>query len=287
MKDINIKVNNSDILTAFSAIDSLWAIRGQARNRRIEVLTRNRENSVLKNLVSLAYDFTHSFQVSIPDQLMGENPESNLEQNYCDFLALTRALTYRECAGLKAHRECLAFLREKCGRTESRAYLHVLQHDLHCGISLRLAGKIWPDLDMEFDLPKTETDIQGMRAYFILRDGHIVCYSDGFREFPFFEATFGAQLKRGSSGDVIIEAMISSKDWEFTEKVLHSKIKTFGKRAWKDAFYGIRCTLLNSYPVTSLFKSEKSKVVGDQQLLSAIHRHLKEQSPRTLIRLLS
>lgn len=158
-----------------------------SRNYKIEQLTANKDNAVLKEVVRLALDpFTQFYQRKIPEySYNASRPHYSLQQALTDL----DILSSRQVTGNAA----ITYLADLLGcldADDAKVIERIIEKDLKCGVSVSTANKVWKNLVDEFPCmlcsgyeEKLVSAIQfpaivdlksdGMRFNAIIKDGNV------------------------------------------------------------------------------------------------------------------
>ncbi len=289
------------VLEALEVLQQLEATEGRQRNARTELLQRHKENTVLRKMLSLCYDWKTSFYISAPDDLPSLSVGKDPEKNWMVFLELTDELRARAATGSMARQKLKEFLLD-CSSLETKWYSRIINRDLRCGVATGVLGKIYPELQCHFGVAlaerylhgetqvsfpiAVEPKIDGVRIAIVIKDGQPVAYSRNFREYPILHSIgseFAEFVKNG-----VIDGEIFSNDWSTTISALNSKLKSlspsdFSKISMKLRFYAFDTCGLQIFEPKAYTDAEPFQ---DRRLkLETIIKKIIEKTPTTRIRL--
>jgi len=118
-------------------------------NSRIEkekILTKNKNNNLLKKVISLALDpFTQFYIKKIPDFISDKTPSLTLEEAI-DSLSKLSERIYTGHAGINFLKDLL----EKLSFDDAKVLIKIIEKDLRAGIQATTVNKIWPNLVFEY-----------------------------------------------------------------------------------------------------------------------------------------
>ena len=120
-----------------------------SRNFKIELLTKHKDNELLKEVCRLANDpFTQFYQRKIPKY----DPNTFLlSDNNLDWAIqeLVEQLASRKLTGNNAITH-LEFILENVSANNAKVVERIIQKDLKCGVNTSTINKVWPNLIPEF-----------------------------------------------------------------------------------------------------------------------------------------
>ena len=120
-----------------------------SRNFKIELLTKHKNNELLKEVCRLANDpFTQFYQRKIPKY---EPNTFLLSDNNLDWAIqeLVEQLASRKITGNNAITH-LEFILENVSANNAKVVERIIQKDLKCGVNTSTINKVWPNLIPEF-----------------------------------------------------------------------------------------------------------------------------------------
>ena len=175
---------------------------GNARNTKLDLLEKNVNNEILKEMFRLTYDWETTFGISPPKTLP---PQTNTlkyasaQEEWAAFHELASRLADRSFRGNDARDRLAAFL-SGCAHPQSEWYRRIMDRDLRVAVTTSSIEKIWPGVIRQFDvqLAKSLDDCRkkvvfpvgiepkydGMRAIIVVNNGVGAAYSRGGHELP-------------------------------------------------------------------------------------------------------
>ena len=121
--------------------------QNNSRNFKIELLTKHKDNELLKEVCRLANDpFTQFYQRKIPEYApLYDEPIATLQQAV-DSLSILSSRTLTGNAAIAQLRLTLSSISENDALVIER----IIQKDLKCGVSTSTVNKVWKNLIPEF-----------------------------------------------------------------------------------------------------------------------------------------
>jgi hypothetical protein len=117
-----------------------------SRNFKIELLTKHKDNELLKEVCRLANDqFTQFYQRKIPSYVRSEKETNSLEFAICEL----KQLSERIVTGNNAI-QMLSSLLSTLSSDDALVIERIIQKDLKCGVNTSTINKVWPNLISEF-----------------------------------------------------------------------------------------------------------------------------------------
>ena len=116
------------------------------RNYKIELLTKHKDNDLLKEVVRLANDpFTQFYQRKIPSYTRGDNHSWSLQEG----INQLKELSSRTVTGNAAIAH-LSNVLSSLDSGDAQVIERIIQKDLKCGVAVSTANKVWPGLVSEY-----------------------------------------------------------------------------------------------------------------------------------------
>jgi len=127
------------------------------RNEKKKILLEARDNSVLREFFSKAYDWkkTYGLVYKEPKKLLkiksAFSPSYNTSEEWKIFISLLENLASRKLSGISAINSVSTFLKAV---PPHRAiwYIRTINRDLRIGVNSKTFGEIWPDLRSSFSV---------------------------------------------------------------------------------------------------------------------------------------
>jgi hypothetical protein len=262
----------SDVGHAFAALEELDQLKGQARNQRLELLMRHRDNCELKTVFRLATDWRLEFGVLTTGMGVSDgNQTFTVEDSWRAFLDLIEVF---EPSRLLTNRKRLASFLEDCHPLVGKWALRVLDRDLGIYLSTKLLAKIWgTDVCVPFQVPPlTISRPDAVRTFIFVHDGKPVTYTANFRKFNTANDCFGKQIAR-IQNDCVIEGWVTSNDWALTQSLLTHHASTLSKGGFKSLYYGLRFEAVSFYHGDNYyrgdFRSDRHRLV---ETVASLHK---------------
>ena len=121
--------------------------QNNSRNFKIELLTKHKDNELLKEVCRLANDpFTQFYQRKIPKYEPNTFPSENLDWALAE---LVEQLASRKITGNNAITH-LEFILENVSESNAKVLERIIGKDLKCGVSTSTINKVWPKLIHEY-----------------------------------------------------------------------------------------------------------------------------------------
>ena len=117
-----------------------------SRNFKIELLTKNKDNELLKEVCRLANDpFTQFYQRQIPAYINITQLPNDLEWALVELSMLSSRIVTGNAA-----KEHLSFVLSNISENDAKVIERIIQKDLKCGVSTSTTNKVWKNLIPEF-----------------------------------------------------------------------------------------------------------------------------------------
>ena len=117
-----------------------------SRNFKIELLTKHKDNELLKEVCRLANDpFTQFYQRKIPSYVRSEKETNDLKFAIGEL----KQLSDRTLTGNNAI-QMLSSLLSTLDSDDAKVIERIIQKDLKCGVNTSTINKVWPNLIPEF-----------------------------------------------------------------------------------------------------------------------------------------
>ncbi len=245
----------SNVSRAFAALEELDQIKGQARNQRLELLTRHQDNYELKTVFRLATDWRLEFGVLTTGLgVLDRRNTTTVEHSWRVFLNLIEA--FEPSRLLTNRKKVMAFLQE-CHPLVGKWALRTLDRDLGVYLSTKMLAKVWGDeVCVPFQVPPLTTSRpDAVRTLIFVHQGRPVTYTANFRKFNTANDCFGKQIAR-IQNDCVIEGWVTSNDWTLTQSLLTHHASTLSKGGFKSLYYGLRFEAVSFYHGDNYYRGD-------------------------------
>lgn len=176
---------NSKIKRAFAVLADIE--RNSSLNSKQSILTANSDNTVLRTLLSLAYDPFLQFYIKKLPKMTATHNQLTYEVNYVHFLQLLGDLSHRRITGNAAISAVEQFF-NGCDKEEQLWYSRVLTKDLKIGLADKGINKAFPKLIPTYEVQLADKinpedlNLDTVKAMKILPQFMVVQYKiDGYR----------------------------------------------------------------------------------------------------------
>jgi len=135
-----------------------------SRNKKIEILKRNKDNQILKETLFYTYNpFMEYYVLKLPTLQVGD---ANYEDRFADFKTLLEKLNARELTGGKAIGELVKLLESLNERGQYVATQVIKRKFAKAGINVKTVNKVFKDLIPEFNVQLANTyDLNKQHKY--------------------------------------------------------------------------------------------------------------------------
>ncbi len=275
---MNRRVKSDEIQSAFEALEQLDALRGQARNARLQILQQHQGNCVLKTFFSFACDWrlaSAGISIStleIDDQFSGY---TSLEQGTRELFALTKK-TFSSPVGNVRIRLKLRRLYSEWHPLVRKWGLRMLTRDMRVFVGLNLLRTIWPEDFVLFAVPPSHEPVSDGQRLFIFLDSPIA-YTETGRPHQLALELFGRRLHKIQNTGVL-EAILRSttNEWPLIEHILNSHVSSTGFVGLRNLSSKLSLDLVAWHNTKSF---EKQNFNGDRQMLSTLTEQVKNIFP--------
>lgn len=217
-------------LTQFKILESVAAC-GNKRNPKLDILGQFKDDSTLKEIFRLAYDWETTFGVTPPKKLPPATSVRTGDDQFTEFENLCHFLATRQITG-NAARDAVDLFLAECSPDEQAWYAKILGRDLKIGINRTTIRKVWPDLIKNFGVQLAqkyekkrikfpalvEPKFDGMRATIVVQNGVGAAYSRQGHVLSNvqFIADLAASVDLGY--DFVLDGELFCKSWNDTLK---------------------------------------------------------------------
>jgi len=249
---------------AFDALALLEA--DNSRNAKLAVLRDQKDNSVLKRIFQLAYDWMTPYNIA---QLEKTTPmdmpsvgEWCMAASFKEFEELLTALNKRTITGNVAREQVSSFL-SSVSPIEHMWYQRILLRDLRVGAKEGTFLKVWPNLIAQWDIMLADTyknqaltyplivepKLDGVRITIVVKDGKGIAMTRGRQDHSERMSHIIDQITAVVPGDNVWDGEFFFETWNKSISILRSKTMTPAKIAdlAKAKFHLFDCLSLEEF----------------------------------------